>query len=162
KLEALYRKHLPKGVPIGESWEITDRPGDVSVIANGALAGRDLHWLMEHHARDLLGQEERKGTRFPLLVKILDASERLSVQLHPSETAAPSVGGEPKAEFWFVAQTAKESDLFVGFKYGISKEQFLAAVGKGNVSELLNHIYTQPGDTLFIPSGQIHAIGAGN
>src|SRR5436190_22707686 len=81
-LQRLYRKPLPPKVPIGESWEITDRAQDVSVIANGPLAGRDLRWLMENHAKELLGKTS-SNQRFPLLIKILDCHETLSVQLHP-------------------------------------------------------------------------------
>src|SRR6188474_2599774 len=83
KLESLYRKRLPAGPPIGESWEISDRPGAVSVIANGPLAGKDLHWLMEHHGSELLGNAKAANGRFPLLIKILDAQDTLSLQVHP-------------------------------------------------------------------------------
>src|SRR5258708_23742417 len=82
-LERLYQTALPPGVPIGESWEISDRPGDASVIANGPLAGKDLRWLMENHAGELLGPAHGDAERFPLLVKILDAQEKLSLQVHP-------------------------------------------------------------------------------
>ena len=94
----LYYKPLPTGVPIGESWEISDRPGDTSVVANGPLAGRDLRWLMENHAADLLGDARPRGERFPLLLKILDAREKLSLQVHPPPAAASVLNGEPKTE----------------------------------------------------------------
>src|SRR6266581_6971203 len=82
-LERLYKKHLPSGVPIGESWEISDRPGDASVIANGPLAGKDLRWLMENHAAEILGGAKPAAEgRFPLLCKILDARDKLSLQVH--------------------------------------------------------------------------------
>src|SRR4051812_44493231 len=83
-LERLYGKVLPPGIPIGESWEISDRPGDESVIANGPHAGQTLHWLMENHTKDLLGQARPAASgRFPLLIKILDARDTLSLQVHP-------------------------------------------------------------------------------
>jgi mannose-6-phosphate isomerase len=84
-LETLYRKPLPTGVPIGESWEISDRPGDASVIANGAFGGRDLRWLMEEHGEEVLGGVPAAEGRFPLLCKILDARQALSLQVHPPE-----------------------------------------------------------------------------
>src|SRR5271154_7620357 len=88
-LERLYHKPLPPGAAIGESWEISDRPGDASVIANGPLAGRDLRWLMEEHGAEIMGSAKAPGGRFPLLVKILDAQEKLSLQVHPpAEIAA--------------------------------------------------------------------------
>src|SRR6478672_9768135 len=79
-LERLYRKPLPAGLTVGESWEITDRPEGVSVVANGPLAGKDLRWLMENHRQELLGLHAQPGPRFPLLIKLLDAQEKLSVQ----------------------------------------------------------------------------------
>src|SRR6266850_2350147 len=103
-LESLYKKSLPAGVPIGESWEITDRPGDVSIISNGPLAGKDLHWLMEHHRAELLGSGSPTAQRFPLLIKILDARETLSLQVHPPAEKAAALKGEPKTELWYVAR----------------------------------------------------------
>src|SRR5688572_15844394 len=89
RLEQLYGKPLPPNVPIGESWEITDRPEGTSEIANGPLAGKTLRWLMENHAADLLGTSHpalrtpHSALPFPLLVKILDAQDKLSLQVHP-------------------------------------------------------------------------------
>src|SRR2546426_927591 len=80
KLEELYRKCLPPHLPIGESWEISDRPGDVNIVANGPLAGKDLHWLIQNHRDELLGPAKPYDERFPLLLKILDAREKLSFQ----------------------------------------------------------------------------------
>jgi mannose-6-phosphate isomerase len=96
-IQRLYGKPLPPNAPIGESWEISDRPGDASVIANGPFAGKDLRWLMEHHARELLGSAKAAGqNRFPLLCKILDAREKLSLQVHPPANQAAKLGGSPK------------------------------------------------------------------
>src|SRR6516162_5649349 len=80
RLEQLYHKRLPPAVPIGESWEISDRPNAVSVVANGPLAGRDLHWLMEHEEPALMGNAGSASGRFPLLVNLLDARQKLSLQ----------------------------------------------------------------------------------
>src|SRR4051794_35374739 len=98
-LERLYGKQLPPEKPIGESWEITDRPEGVSVVATGPLAGKDLRWLMENHRQELLGTHD-KSERFPLLIKLLDAEEKLSVQVHPPAAAAAGLGGDPKTEMW--------------------------------------------------------------
>src|SRR5271154_6947144 len=113
-LERLYHKPLPPEVPIGESWEISDRPGDVSVIANGPLAGRDLRWLMETHAAELLGGRPAHDARFPLLIKILDAQQVLSLQVHPPPDKAAKLGGEPKTEFWYVADAAPGAEIWAG------------------------------------------------
>src|SRR5207253_5531378 len=102
-LETFYHKNLPPKVPIGESWEISDRPGDESVIANGPLAGKDLRWLMEHHAGELLGKVKPTAeNRFPLLCKILDARDKLSLQVHPPAHKAAELGGELKTEMWHI------------------------------------------------------------
>src|SRR5437588_2848400 len=124
KLEELYKKPLPAAVPIGESWEISDRPGDVSVIANGPLAGKDLHWLVQNRASELLGVGAPPHERFPLLVKILDAREKLSLQVHPPIDKAEELGGEPKTELWHIANAAPGAELYVGLKRGVTRQQF--------------------------------------
>src|SRR5436309_3475282 len=83
KLEQIYHKPLPAGLPIGESWELSDRPGDISVIANGPLAGKDLHWLVEHHRQELLGTAALPQGRVPLLVKTLEGQGKLCLEVHP-------------------------------------------------------------------------------
>src|SRR5688500_10049367 len=101
-LEQLYQKRLPPGVPIGESWEISDRPEAQSVVENGPMAGRTLGWIVQHHERELLGQAKALARRFPLLVKILDAHDKLSLQVHPPPDKARRMGGESKTEIWYI------------------------------------------------------------
>src|SRR5713226_9062314 len=108
RLEELYHKALPPGVPVGESWEISDRPGDISIVKNGPLTGKDLHWLVQNHRSELLGDAEPHRGRFPLLVKILDAREKLSLQVHPPVAKAAELGGDPKTELWYIAEAAPE------------------------------------------------------
>src|SRR5690242_4269074 len=100
-LERLFGKLLPADLPIGESWEISDRPGDVSVVDRGPLAGQDLHTLVEHSRQALLGSAELTSGRFPVLIKILDARQTLSVQVHPPARIAAQLQGEPKTEMWY-------------------------------------------------------------
>lgn len=161
-LERLYRKSLPPRVPIGESWEIADRPGDVSVIANGPLAGRDLRWLMENHARDLLGNAAALNGRFPLLIKILDAQDTLSLQVHPPAAKAVELKGEPKTEMWFITETQPEAALFVGLRRGVARAEFERRIAEGTVAECFHRHGVKAGDAMFLPSGRVHAIGAGN
>ena len=161
-LERLYQKPLPAGKVIGESWEISDRPEAVSVIANGPLAGKTLRWLMEEHRRDLLGSSADAAGRFPLLVKILDAQETLSVQVHPPAGIAAELGGEPKTEMWFITDATPEATLYVGLKQGVSRAQFQQKVADGTVAECLPRLPVKTGDAMFLPSGRLHAIGAGN
>jgi mannose-6-phosphate isomerase len=160
-LEALYDKALPPGMRIGESWEISDRPGDASVIVNGTLAGKDLRWLMEHHERDLLGTVASQNGRFPLLVKLLDARDKLSLQVHPPALTAAELGGEPKTELWYIAQAAPGAELFVGLKRGITREAFEQRLQTGAVADCFHRLPVKAGDAMFLPSGRVHAIGAG-
>lgn len=160
-LERLYGKALPPGVPIGESWEISDRPDDVSVIANGPLAGHDLHWLVQQHGRELLGEASLQGNRFPLLIKLLDAQEKLSLQVHPPATKADELGGEPKTEMWFIADAVPGAELYVGLKRGVTPETFSRKIQAGTVADCFHRVPVTSGDTMFLPSGRVHAIGAG-
>jgi mannose-6-phosphate isomerase len=161
-LERLYQKPLPANKVIGESWEISDRPEAVSVIANGPLAGKTLRWLMEEHRRDLLGTSADAAGRFPLLVKILDAQETLSVQVHPPTHVAAELGGEPKTEMWFITDAMPDAALYVGLKQGVTRAQFEQKIGDGTVAECLPRLPVKTGDAMFLPSGRLHAIGAGN
>jgi mannose-6-phosphate isomerase len=157
-LATLYGKPLPSPEPIGESWEITDRPGDESVIANGPFAGRTLRWLMDHDAAGVMGAAPpAPGGRFPLLCKILDAREKLSLQVHPP--AAPL--GEPKTEMWYIVQADPGAELYVGLRRGVGREQFERALQDGTVADCFHRIPVRAGDTMFLPSGRVHAIGAG-
>lgn len=162
QLEALYGKALPPTVPIGESWEITDRPEGVSVVAHGPLAGRDLRWLMTEHRAELLGAGHEDTDRFPLLIKILDAREKLSLQVHPPAALAAELGGEPKTEMWYVAAAEPEADLFVGLKRGVTRAEFETKLRTGEVAECFPRRVVKAGDAMFLPSGRVHAIGAGN
>jgi mannose-6-phosphate isomerase len=161
ELERLYHKPLPPGVPIGESWEISDLPGDVSVVANGPLAGKDLHWLTEHHAADLLGGAKPQRGRFPLLIKVLDAQDKLSLQVHPPAALGTALGGDPKTEMWYIAEAAPGAELYVGLKRGVTRAEFERKIKAGTVADCFHRVPVQSGDAMFLPSGRVHAIGAG-
>ena len=160
-LARLYGKNLPANQPIGESWEISDRPDDASVIANGPLAGKDLRWLMENHASDLLGASRALNGRFPLLIKLLDAQEKLSLQVHPPAHEAVKLAGEPKTELWHIADATPGAELFVGLKHGVTRAEFERKLHEGSVADCFHRIPVRSGDTMFLPSGRVHAIGAG-
>lgn len=161
-MERLYGKKLPPSVPIGESWEITDRPDDVSVIQDGPFNGKDLRWLMENHAAELLGKAKSLNGRFPLLIKILDAQQDLSLQVHPPACRAASLGGEPKAEMWLVTHARQGAALYVGLRRGVTRAEFEQRVADGSVAECFHRHVVNPGDAMFLHSGRVHAIGAGN
>jgi mannose-6-phosphate isomerase len=160
-LQRLYQKALPPELIIGESWEISDRPGDVSVIANGRFAGKNLHWLMENHHAELLGEVSPVKERFPLLVKILDAQEKLSLQVHPPPGKAAELGGEPKTELWFIAQAEPGAELYVGLKPGVTRFEFERKLRDGSVAECFHRLNVRSGDAMFLPSGRVHALGSG-
>jgi mannose-6-phosphate isomerase len=160
-LEQFYHKSIPSGVSIGESWEVSDRPGDASVIANGSLTGKDFRWLMAHHATDLLGPGRPLPDRFPLLCKILDAQGKLSLQVHPPASEAARLGGEPKTEMWYVAHAAPGAELYAGLKRGTTRDQFERKIQDGTVADCFHRLSVRSGDAIFLPSGRVHAIGAG-
>jgi mannose-6-phosphate isomerase len=160
-LEQLYHKALPPGKPIGESWEICDRPGDVSVITNGPHAGKDLRWLMENRTDELLGAALAPGDRFPLLIKILDAQDKLSLQVHPPAEIAASLGGEPKTEMWYFAQAEPWSEVYAGLRPGVNRAEFEQKLSAGTVADCFHRLPVRPGHALFLPSGRVHALGAG-
>jgi mannose-6-phosphate isomerase len=160
-LETLFAKRLPPGVLVGESWEIADRPGDESVIANGTFAGHTLRWLMVQHRADLLGDAApAAGDRFPILCKLLDAREKLSLQVHPPAGASPPLG-EPKTEMWYIAAAEPDAELYVGLKRDVTREAFEEGIRAGRVAECFHRLPVQAGDAMFLPSGRVHAIGAG-
>lgn len=162
ELERLYRKPIPAAAPIGEAWEISDRPDDESIVINGALAGKSLRWLMEHHAEEILGSARPAAAgRFPLLCKILDAREKLSLQVHPPAGKAMELNGEPKTEMWFIADAAPGAELFVGLKRGVTRAEFERKIADGSVADCFHRVPVSAGDTMFLPSGRVHAIGAG-
>ncbi len=162
RLETLLHKRLPSGTRFGESWEIVDRPDAQSVVHDGPLQGRTLHELWTSFREPVFGAGLPESDRFPLLFKLLDAQERLSVQVHPPAGVATLLGGEPKTEMWYLIDALLESDLYAGLKNGVTRVDFVAALDEGRVADLIHNIPVHRGDAFFIPSGRIHAIGAGN
>jgi mannose-6-phosphate isomerase len=162
RLETLYGKHLPSGVRIGESWELVDREDAQSVVHDGPLQGLTLHDLWVNHRVEIFGEDLPESARFPLLFKILDCQDRLSVQVHPPADVAAQLGGEAKTEMWYFMNTLLDSDLYAGLKKGVTRPQFETALQEGHVADLIHRIPSRAGDAFFIPSGRIHAIGAGN
>ncbi len=154
-----YRRPDPPGI-YAESWEISDRVENMSRVAAGPLAGRSLAELIAQYGRDLLGALGPAG-RFPLLLKILDARERLSVQVHPDAESAPAVGGEPKTELWYVLEAPPGAVVYAGFKPGVTAGRLSRAIRDGTVAGLLAEAPAAAGDVIYIPGGRIHAVGAG-
>ncbi len=161
KLREFFNKDIPPGEKIGESWELADLPDDKSVIANGELAGQTLDSVIEKYPKDITGNENFSGP-FPLLIKILDAEDILSVQVHPDEQTCRRLGtGEPKTECWYIISAVGGAVIYKGLKKGVTKELFAEAVEKGNVAEMLAKVPVEAGQCHFLPAGTAHSIGAG-
>jgi len=160
ELETFYHKPLPQGVRIGESWEVSDRPGDASKITNGPLAGKTLRWLMEEHATEMLGNKSPVPAKFPLLIKIIDAQDKLSLQVHPPKGIAEKFGGDPKTEMWYVVKTKPGAELYVGLKKGVTRAEFEQKIANQTVAECFHRIPVSAGDSIFLQSGRVHALGA--
>lgn len=161
RLETLFGKRLPTGARIGESWEIVDRPEAQSIVRDGPWRGRTLHDLWLDHRPEVFG-DIADAPRFPLLIKLLDAQEKLSLQVHPPPKMAAELGGEPKTEFWYIADARPAAELYVGLKKGSSRALLVAALESGTVEDLVHCVPVRTGDAMFLPSGRVHAIGAGN
>ncbi|MDA7724658.1 class I mannose-6-phosphate isomerase [Flavobacteriaceae bacterium] len=163
KLQQLLNKSTTS-TEAGESWEISDVEGDTSVVANGPLKGSSLKALLESYTSDLLGEKNFRqfGTKFPLLIKFIDAKQDLSVQLHPNDQLAKERHNSfGKTEMWYVVQADPKSNLIVGFNQDMTQELYLKHLEAKTLQSILNFDAVKPGDTYFIEVGRIHAIGAG-
>jgi mannose-6-phosphate isomerase len=161
QLESLYGKHLPSATLIGESWEIVDRPEAQSVVHEGPLRGATLHHLWCKHRPEIFG-DVADAPRFPILVKLLDAHENLSLQVHPPREVAQALGGESKSELWYVTNAVPKARLYAGVKKGTTRDTFQKALEQGKVEKHLHALELKTGDAIFLPSGRMHALGAGN
>ena len=168
---AEYGKELPEGKWIGESWEIADLPAAAvtavsdprSRVAAGPHAGKSLRQLIDEFGPDLLGSAPPTDEGdFPLLVKLLDAREHLSVQVHPDEAyVAEHPEARLKTESWYVVDAASESHLYLGLRDGTLVEDVAARAGNAAVAGLLDAVPAHPGDFHHLPAGLVHALGAG-
>ncbi|MCM1028534.1 MAG: hypothetical protein NC342_03795 [Pseudoflavonifractor sp.] len=150
---------------IGESWEISGMEGQVSVVASGAYAGLSLHDLISRFGPQLLGSKvmERYGTEFPILVKLIDATDDLSMQVHPgTDLARDRHGCRGKTEMWYVIAADSGSAVKVGLRQPITPDQYETLVANGHFADMVTTHPTHPGDVFFLPPGTVHAIGSGN
>jgi mannose-6-phosphate isomerase len=164
KLNTLFNKSFPAAAKTGESWELSAVQGNLSVVANGFLKGNTIEELMEVYLGELAGDKvyDRFGVEFPILVKLIDASETLSVQVHPDdETARLRHNAYGKTEMWYVLQADPGAGLYVGFNRDLTATEFYERIQKNTLPDTLNFVPVAPGDTFFITPGTIHAIGKG-
>jgi mannose-6-phosphate isomerase len=161
KLQTVFDRALPAKNRIGESWELVDREDAQSIISETKFRGASLHEIWTERRQEIFG-EGYDYMRFPILVKILDASDTLSLQVHPAPHRTIDVLDEPKTEFWYFLATDEGAGIYVGLKHGVRRSNFESALATGQVLDLLHRIPSRPDSYIFIPSGRLHAIDAGN
>ena len=161
RFETEFGRKLPPDQRIGEAWEIVDRPEAQSVICEGPMRGTSLHDLWKNHRAEVFGSVP-DTPRFPLLIKLLDAREKLSLQVHPPPDIAPSLDGEPKTEFWYIAKADAGALIYAGLRETMSAAEFEQSISDGTIQERIHRIPVREGDGIFLPAGRFHAIGAGN
>lgn len=158
-------KHIEPGQDgIGESWEVSDVKGSVSVVANGAFAGISLDQLLANEKEKLVGKQnyERFGNTFPLLIKFIDARDDLSIQVHPNDELSKKRHDKfGKTEMWYVIKATPEASLYSGFAKSITPDQYVETVNNNTFTDTLQQYNVKEGDVFFLPAGRVHAIGAG-
>lgn len=165
KLQHVLDRNVPAGAPVGEAWLIADHPACESIVTEGPYQEKTLRELMQKDSTAILGNRVKPTAdgRFPLLLKLIDAGDVLSVQVHPDDDQAEALhepdGG--KTEMWYILDADQESQLFVGLCPGISRKAMATAVSEGDADKLMHAFPVKDGDSIFVSSGIIHAIGAG-
>ncbi|MBM1107955.1 class I mannose-6-phosphate isomerase [Aurantibacter crassamenti] len=163
KLKTVLNKSIESDIT-GESWEVSTVEGDISTVSNGNLAGTTLQELIESNPEELLGKSvfERFGKEFPILIKFIDAKLDLSIQLHPNDALAKERHNSfGKTEMWYIMNADDDASLIVGFNKDVTKQEYADSLEKDKLLELLNYEKVKEGDTFFINTGKIHAIGSG-
>lgn len=162
QIEQQFGRPLPNdGLAYGESWEISDRPEFVSTVTEGKWKGHSLHDLWVNHQEELFGKGYGHLPAFPLLCKILDANDKLSIQVHPPASIARELGGDSKTEAWYVAESAPDAELYAGWVKEVTSNEIEAAITSGTLEKLIHVLTPRRGESLFLPSGRVHALGAG-
>ncbi len=163
KLKDVLEKPIESDIT-GESWELSGVEGDISEVSEGELKGTSLKTLISNNAENLLGKSvvERFGSDFPILIKFIDAKQDLSIQLHPNDKLAKERHNSfGKTEMWYVMDADPGAKLIVGFNKDVDKKEYVESLENDTLLDLLNYEEVSEGDTFFINTGKIHAIGAG-
>ncbi len=164
KIETVLKNDFSPLPNCGETWEVSDVEGNVSVVAEGSLQDQTLRDLVAHYKGDLVGKHvyEQYGNRFPLLIKFIDANDDLSIQVHPNDELARQRGvGYGKTEMWYIMQADVGAKLNAGFNREVTKPEYIDAVANNTIQDLLNIEPAEPGDVFFLPAGRVHYIGKG-
>ncbi|MEI6892584.1 MAG: type I phosphomannose isomerase catalytic subunit [Pontiella sp.] len=158
RLPAMFDREAPEGI-YAESWEVSTHPDGESVVANGAFSGKTLSQVLAEAGAEILGTSV-EGTDFPLLIKLIDAAQPLSVQVHPNNGNAEEVQGEPKTEMWYFLNE-EPSQIYCGLKQGTTRADFMKAIEDESFEEILHAVPAEKGGAAFVPGGRVHAIDAG-
>lgn len=163
RLESFLGRQLPDAQPYGESWELSDRPEAQSIVAGGPFDGKTLHELWTRNRVEVFGarHQNHPAKNFPILLKLLDCRDVLSLQVHPPAAIAPSLGGESKTELWFVTHADEGAIIHAGLRRGATRERFESALEDGTVASLVHTLSPHAGEFLLVEAGRIHALGAG-
>lgn len=157
-LAKVFSRELPYD-NTAESWEISCHKNGTSVVSNGRLRGKSLSELIKDFGDKLLGSRTNIRDTFPLLIKLIDANDSLSVQVHPDDIYARDIENEyGKTEMWYIVDAKENAQIIYGTKSGVTKEEFKKSIEDGNLEKHLNYMNVKKGDAVFIPSGTVHAI----
>lgn len=163
RLGEQFGKTLPTAETFGESWEISAHPHHVSRVAEGPLRGTALTDLCASHSRELFGEQLPADGRFPLLIKLLDCHDLLSIQVHPTDELAPVLAGENfgKTEAWVILVVQPDGVIYAGLKPGVTRADLERHQHAGTLEQCLHAFKPSPGDCVFLPAGTVHAVGGG-
>ncbi len=165
RLKKVFRQNdVQTEVPIGECWSLSAVEGNFSVVENGYLAGNTIEELVEVYMGDLVGDNvyQRFGVEFPLLVKLIDTNEFLSVQVHPDdEMAKERHHAFGKSEFWYILNSNDDSQIITGFNKELSRDELIESVKDGSLKSQLKYVNVKPHDFIYIPSKSLHSLGEG-
>ena len=160
RLPREWNKCAPDGGTVGESWELTVRKKEMSIVQNGILSGTSVGTLLQDFPNELMGKSTVTNNEFPLLIKFIDAADRLSVQVHPDDAYAARIENDRgKTEMWYIVDAAENAEIICGLADGIDNAAFCAALQKGELMSALKTQKVRAGETYFIPAGLPHAIG---
>lgn len=150
------------GKNIGESWEISSYNNSISIVSNGRFKNTKLTTLIERYPKEIMGSNFNSNDKFPLLLKIIDANKKLSVQVHPDEKTAENIkNSDSKYEMWYILDAKKDAKLYLGLKNIRDKKHLQEVINTGKLKEYLNEVNVKKGDFFYIPGGTVHAIGEG-
>ncbi|RBP47934.1 mannose-6-phosphate isomerase type 1 [Roseimicrobium gellanilyticum] len=163
RLESVLGRELPDAQPYGESWELCDRVEHQSRVMGGVYEGLSLHDLWTQHRERVFGRRyvNHPAERFPMLLKVLDCEDVLSLQVHPPASIAARLGGEPKTEMWYVMDASPRATIYAGLRAGVTRDDFVRALDVGQVAELVHRVRPRKDQFMFVESGRLHALGAG-